>query len=92
MKITSKYISVSATVIDSTLYAIRKSLMKKHGVDGSARIIDPLVWYINSGRASTAFLGKLIEAKPFMVGRVLEKGGSHDEAVRNVKKYIGYTD
>ena len=24
--------------------------------------------------------------------RVLEKGGSHDEAVRNVKKYIGYTD
>lgn len=92
MNITSKHTSISATVIDSTLYAIRKSLMSKHGVDGSTKIIDPLIWYISSGRASTVFLRNLIEAKPFMVGRVLAKGGSYDEVIRNIKKYIGYVD
>ena len=91
-KMTSHYSLISQTLIDSTLWAIRTSLWKKYGVDEAQRIIDPLLWYINTGRAPTSFLGKLVQKKPYLIGRVLAKGGSYDEAIQRVKNYIGYRE
>lgn len=92
MAITSRTTHVSQTMIDNTLWAIHKSLFKQYGVDGAMRIVDPLFWYINTGRASLDFLGKLIQKKPYLIGRVLAKCGSYDEAIQRVKEYIGYKD
>lgn len=49
----------------------------------------PLSYYIHTGRASTEFLHKLVDAKPFMIARALMKGGSYDEAISRVKNYLG---
>lgn len=92
MTIKTKPVYISATVIDSTMYAIEKYLMGKIGVDAAYRAIEPLQWYITTGRASIDFLGKLIGAKPFMVARTLMKGGSTDEAINAVKNCIKYEE
>ena len=49
----------------------------------------PLSYYVATGRASTEFLHKLVDAKPFMIARVLMKGGSYDEAMGRVKEFLG---
>lgn len=48
----------------------------------------PLKHYVSTGRASTEFLHKLVNAKPFMIARELRKGGSYDEAIERVKTYL----
>lgn len=92
MTITSRTTHVSQTMIDNTLWAIRTSLWKKYGIDEAQRIIDPILWYINTGRATMSFLGLMVQNKPYLIGRVLAKGGSYDEAIQRVKEYIGYKD
>lgn len=90
MKITGNYISINRTLIDTCLWHIQRSIMNRHGIDQSERDIAPLKWYIYTGRAPVEFLGKLIEAKPFMVGRKLHEGGSYEDAIRRIKNYIGF--
>jgi len=76
---------VGINTVNDHLWKVRCYLMKRHGVDAADRIIDPLEWYISTGRASGEFLRKFVGAKPFVIGRVLEKGGTHEEAVARVK-------
>ena len=90
MKITSNLIYISDTMIETTLWHIQRAIMNRYGFAQSERDISPLKWYINTGRASLDFLNKLIEAKPFMIGRKLHEGGSYEEAINRVCKYIGY--
>ena len=82
--------TISATTIDTMLWAIRGEIQSRHGVDASYRMAAPLTWYVNSGRASTAFLHKLYEARPVLVARDLAKGGSYDEALARVFNRIGF--
>lgn len=77
---------------DAYIWAVEKYLMQKYGVDAMYRIIDPLTWYINTGRASVSFLQLLVQTKPFIIDRILAKGGSHDDVVRNIRKRIGLPD
>lgn len=77
--------------IDAMLYAIERYIMDRHGVDAVRRAMYPLEWYINTGRASALFLRKLASAKPFVVGRVLVKGGADDEIIRKLCAKIGYS-
>lgn len=74
--------------IDSILWDITVYLMRKYGCDTAYREISPLSWYINTGRASTAFIRQLSEAKPYVIGRMLHKGGSDDEIIKRVKEYL----
>ena len=74
---------------DEYIYKIEKYLMERYGVDAMYRMIDPLAWYINTGRASATFLQMLVQEKPFVIGRILAKGGSHDDVMRNIRKKIG---
>lgn len=64
-------------------------LMKRYGCDAADRMMDPLTWYIGTGRASLDFLRALLEAKPYMIGRQLAKEGSVDDAIQRIKAYIG---
>lgn len=80
---------MSATKIDDTTWQITKWIMQKHGMFAAYHYIAPLIWYIKTGRASTEFLRRLCEAKPFVIGRQLVAGGSDDEIIQRVKKKLG---
>lgn len=84
-------ISVNRTSTDTCLWHIERELMQRYGVDRAKRYMEPLHYYISTGRASVEFIRKLMQAKPFMVARKLAKGGSTDEALKRVQSYIGYT-
>lgn len=82
--------SISRTTIDQCLWDIKFYLVRKFGSDATYHDMLPLNWYIGTGRASTPFLKLLINAKPFMVARILHKSGSYCEAVKRVNAYLGY--
>ena len=80
--------TISMNTIEDGLYEIQHYLIKKHGTDVARRDLDPLEWYINTGRASTDFLRGLFSVKPFMIGRILHKSRTYEEAIENMKDYI----
>ena len=92
MTITSRTTHVSDALIDMFLWNVRHYLERKYGSRESERMSDPLFWYVRTNRASLDFLGELIQKKPYLIGRVLAKGGSYDEAIQRVKNYIGYLE
>lgn len=59
-------------------------LSKDSTWDQANRDIAPLMWYIDTGRASTEFLRKLLDTKPYLVARRLRKGGTYDEVVNRI--------
>ena len=90
MMINPRYTFISSTMIDDYLYRIESYLTQHHGSSIAYLDIDPLRWYIRTGRASTQFLGLLLQKKPYMIARKLHDGGSTDEAVQRIKDYIGF--
>lgn len=81
---------ISKGTIDTMLWHIQREDMVRHGCDQAERDMMPLNWYINSGRASVAFLRCLIHTSPCMVARDLHKGGSYDEVINRVCKRIKF--
>lgn len=77
------------TKSDSYIFSVWHYLSVKYGTREADRLIDPLQWYINTGRASTGFLNCLYLVKPYCIGRILAKGGSHDEIVKRIRKRVG---
>ena len=77
----------------TTTNFIHKAAMygaSKIGLDASYRVMDPLAWYISTGRASYEFTARLATKKPYRVFQVLHKaGGSYDDAIQAVKRYLG---
>lgn len=60
------------------------------GLDASYSVMDPLVWYIGTGRASYEFTARLATKKPYRVFQILQKAvGSYDDAIHAVKLYLG---
>lgn len=89
MNLTSHATHISRTVLDNYIWNVKLYMMKHYGCNTADREIDPLVWYINTGRASVQFLGRMIERKPYMIGRLLHKGGSVDEAINRLHEFVG---
>ena len=81
---------MSSTKIDTMLWHIQREIMERHGVSASERMIAPLKWYINTGRASTAFLSALYEARPVLIARDCAKGGSYEEVINRICKRIKF--
>lgn len=81
---------MSATMIETMLWHIQREIMTRRGVDTSEREIAPLKWYINTGRASTDFLQKLMHTSPAMIARDCGKGGSYDEVIERICHRIKY--
>ena len=76
---------MSYTRIEAFLWSIEYYLMKKYGSSVAEREMYPLKWYIITGRAPAVFLINLLMAKPYVIARVLHKGGTDEEVIRRVK-------
>ncbi len=48
-----------------------------------------IVRYVNTGRAPTPFVKKLIEKTPSRIAEISLSGGSEEEILEKIKKYIG---
>ena len=82
-------IKLSCTAIEKKMNEIRMELWKKAGssVRGD-NLMYPLIYYVNTGRASAEFLKRLINAKTSMIVRKLQSGGSDQEIMKRIKKYL----
>lgn len=85
-----KTYTISLTGIDAYIWDVQKYIIDKAGVDASSRFIYPLNRYINTGRASNAFLRKLFGIAPYRIGRILMKPGSDDDVIRAIKRVIEF--
>ena len=88
MRIRSYTGHISATLVDSYLWGVRRYLRSKCGVDAGDRALYPLKWYVDTGRASADWLGHLVQVKQFVIGRILLGGGSDDEIIRAITARI----
>lgn len=79
---------MSYTLIESRLWDVQTWLARRYTVDTAEGILAPLRWYIWTGRASVPFLRAYCEAKTFVIGRILIKGGSYDEIIARLKKRL----
>ena len=83
---------MSYAKIEAFLWNVEYCLMRKYGSAPAEREMYPLKWYINTGRAPTIFLANLIEAKPFVIARLLHKGGTDEEVIRRIKTKLNLAD
>lgn len=81
-------LAISATRISDKVWDIKYELIKRHGVDKADSLTAPLEWYINTGRASAGFLGKLIDSDAGRIAGLLDKGGSTEKAITRIKEYL----
>lgn len=85
-------ISIDRVSVETGLWHIERHLIHKYGTAEAGKDMAPLRWYIDTGRASCDFIRALLSAKPWMVARRLHDGGSYDDVLARVKKYIGWED
>lgn len=88
MKLSEHTVRISRTLIESYMWDVERYTREKLGVTESDRVVSPLWWYIDTGRASADFLGRLVQAKPYVIGRLLMKGGSDAEVIERVKARV----
>ena len=78
---------LSRTIIDAGLHDIYTYLSQKYGTERAREDMEPLIWYINPGRASAPFLREcLMETATEKIAEALHKGGSYDAVIERVKK------
>ena len=80
--------SINWTNIEEYVWKIKRHLMNRYGATDAEYSIEPLRWYISTGRASADFLHRLIASRPFMIARLLHKNGSYEEILERIKAYI----
>ena len=76
--------SISEYIADLRLY-----IASKEDFNTADRMIYPLVYYINTGRACTDFLKALASTKFYSIYAVLRKEKSTDETIKLLKKKLG---
>ena len=87
-----KSYAISASEIDNYIWDVRHKCHTTIGVDRGDAACYPLVYYINTGRASCEFLHKLFATSPTRIARILMGGGSDDYIISRIKRSIRYTD
>ena len=87
-----KTYTINVYSIDEYLWDVQKSMWKTLTMNETSVAIDPLKYYVKTGRASTAFLRKLIQVKPYVMARYLIKirNNSVDHAIELIKQKVGY--
>lgn len=50
---------------------VRMCIAKKKGMDAAARIVDPLTWFINTGRITMPEAKNIVTIKPYVMARLL---------------------
>lgn len=82
---------VSSTLVDSFILSVDEYLVRKYGYRTAENDIAPLLWYIRTGRASVNFLGCLTSREAYLIAKRLHEGGSYDEVIDRIKKYLTET-
>ena len=58
-------------------------------VEMAYNLVDPLRWYVLTGRASGSWIKAMYNVKPYVMARVLvNTQGSHDDIVAAIKKKV----
>lgn len=83
---------ISADSISNYLWDVRHKCHTTIGVDRGDAACYPLVYYINTGRASGEFFHKLFAVSPTRIARICMGGGSHDEIIKRIKRAVKYRD
>jgi len=73
------------TKSERILMEYHTKLIKAHGVSESDRMMIPLCWYINTGRASADYIDRLDKADPRKVMDILEQDGSVEDVLGRLK-------
>lgn len=76
------------TKSERILREYESKLWKNHGITEGSRLLYPLNWYINTGRASTQFIHKLAEANSKKVIAILEQNGSVEDVIARLKEFL----
>lgn len=65
-------------------------LIEKHGLDyNKANLaVNPIWWYVSTGRASTPWCKALLKIRPFMIARRVSWDMSYDEVLNAIKPLV----
>ena len=87
-----KTYTINAYSIDEYLWDVLMYMWNSLTLDEASVVLDPLKYYVKTGRASTAFLHKMIQVKPYVMARYLIKirNNSVDHAIELIKHKVGY--
>lgn len=53
-------------------------------------MLSPLQYYLDTGRGSSQFLHNLLGTKPYIIARILAKGGSDSDIMSAIKRRIHF--
>lgn len=72
--------------IDQYIWMVTKWLMERYGVDEGCRLVDPLSWYVRTGRSTLEWEKALLKVKPFVIARICAKDLSYDDTIKLITK------
>lgn len=87
-----KKYNFTATSISEYIADLRLYIATKTNFITADRMIVPLVYYINTGRACTDFLKKLASTNFYSIYTILRKEKSIDETIKLLKKKLKIDD
>lgn len=79
----------SSTGIENYISDLKLYISQREDIKTADRMIFPLVYYINTGRASTDFIKNLLNMKFYSIYTVLRKQKSDNEIIQLLKKKVG---
>lgn len=80
--------SLSSNGIYSYMEDLKLYIAKKEGTQAAERMLTPLVYYINTGRACTPFIKALLSAGFNSIYTVLKKNKSISETIDLLKRKL----
>lgn len=78
----------SSTGIENYISDLKLYISKKENIKTADRMTFPLIYYINTGRASTDFIKNLLNMKFYSIYTVLRKQKSDNEIIQLLKKKV----
>ena len=84
----NKY-TLSSSGISAFLWDVKRETWTRSESEREAEnAFSALVWYVNTGRAPTAFIKSLLTFSPRVVSNSLMKGGTDEQKIERLKKAI----
>lgn len=79
---------LSSNGIENYIADLKLYISKKEDGKTAERMISPLIYYINTGRASTDFIKNLLNMKFYSIYTVLRKQKSDNDIIQLLKKKV----
>lgn len=79
----------SSTGIDNYLHDLKMYIAKREGdYNTASRMLSPLIWYVNTGRASSDFLKALMKCPYFSIYTVLRQQDSIENTIKGIQRKL----